>query len=78
MPAASTTVPSRGGTLKKKNSIKRKSSVKRSSSRAGSVRSVQMEPENKSSIFYTPVPTRTNPTETLVGRFTGGPSALLC
>lgn len=62
--------PKRGGTLKKKNSVKRKTSVKRTS-RPGSVKSVQLDQENKNSIFYTPVPTKTNPTEALVNRFTG-------
>lgn len=77
-----TTVPSRGGTLKKKASIKRGASLKRSGSRkssyAGSVRSIQLgekekyEPaEEQNSAFYCPVPTSGSPTDVLADRFQG-------
>jgi hypothetical protein len=70
-----TLVPSRGGTLKKKASLRRANSLKRSSSRrssrAGSVRSLALEPEENeiNSAFYSPVPTSGNPTEILANRF---------
>jgi hypothetical protein len=72
-----TLIPSRGGTLKKKASLKRGNSFKRSgsrrSSRAGSVRSLALEPEGDEmrSAFYSPVPTSGNPTEILANRFNG-------
>jgi hypothetical protein len=62
----------RGGTLKKKASLRRSSS--RRSSRAGSVRSLVLQPEptdEQHSAFYSPVPTTGNPTEHLAARFTG-------
>lgn len=65
-------LPRRGGTLKKKSSLKRSSS--RRSSRAGSVRSLALQPEPSDemhSAFYSPVPTTGNPTELLANRFTG-------
>lgn len=68
--------PSRGGTLKKKASLKRTGSFKRSgsrrSSRAGSVRSLALQPEGNElySAFFSPVPTSGNPTEILANRFT--------
>ncbi|OBT83583.1 hypothetical protein VE02_06931 [Pseudogymnoascus sp. 03VT05] len=64
-------LPRRGGTLKKKASLKRSSS--RRSSRAGSVRSLALQPEPSDEIhsaFYSPVPTSGNPTEALANRFT--------
>jgi hypothetical protein len=70
-----TLIPSRGGTLKKKASLRRGNSLKRSgsrrSSRAGSVRSLALEPEGHEmrSAFYSPVPTTGNPTEILANRF---------
>jgi hypothetical protein len=71
-----TLIPSRGGTLKKKASLKRSNSMKRSgsrrSSRAGSVRSLALQPEAENelySAFYSPVPTTGNPTEILANRF---------
>ncbi|KAI9743272.1 MAG: hypothetical protein M1818_003118 [Claussenomyces sp. TS43310] len=71
-----TLTPSRGGTLKKKASLKRGSSLKRSgsrrSSKAGSVRSLALQPEPNDelrSVFFSPVPTTGNPTEILANRF---------
>ncbi len=76
-----TLTPSRGGTLKKKQSVSRKGSLKRASSRrssaAGSARSVAFandgaaEGGEMNSAFYTPVPTSGNPTEILANRFQG-------
>jgi len=65
-------LPRRGGTLKKKASLRRSGS--RRSSRAGSVRSLALQPEPSDemhSAFYSPVPTTGNPTELLANRFTG-------
>ena len=72
-------MPSRAGTLKKKSSLKRTGSLKRSgsrrSSRAGSVRSLALQPagdiDEMQSAFYSPVPTSGNPTEILANRFQG-------
>ncbi|KAI9659254.1 MAG: hypothetical protein M1829_006594 [Trizodia sp. TS-e1964] len=71
--------PSRGGTLKKRNSLGKKPGLKRSSSRrssrAGSVRSLSLGDREKyegnemNSAFVTPVPTTGNPTEILAHRF---------
>ena len=76
-----TLTPSRGGTLKKKQSVSRKGSLKRASSRrsstAGSVGSVAFthdgaaEGGEMNNAFYTPVPTSGNPTEILANRFQG-------
>ena len=84
MSQSNTLTPSRGGTLRKKQSIKRSGSLKRSSSRkssrAGSVRSLALGEKEKyvdgrgdqtNSAFYTPVPTSGNPTEILANRFQG-------
>lgn len=68
---------SRGNTLKKKASIRRSGSLKRSNSRrsmkAGSVRSLALQPttdqDELHSAFYCPVPTSGSPTEVLVNRF---------
>ena len=73
------TMPARSGTLKKKSSLKRTGSLKRSgsrrSSRAGSVRSLALQPagdiDEMQSAFYSPVPTTGNPTEILANRFQG-------
>jgi hypothetical protein len=71
-------LPSRGNTLKKKNSMRRGGgSVRRSSSRrsmkAGSVRSLALhsasDPDEAHSVFYCPVPTSGNPTDILATRF---------
>ena len=78
-------MPSRSGTLKKKNSLKRKSSLRRSSSkrslRAGSIKGVNLhsdgdQPEDYSSAFFTPIPTSGSPTDILVNRFQGELSGL--
>jgi len=74
-----TLIPSRGGTLKKKASLRRAGSLKRSSSRrssrAGSVRSLALQPsgdiDEAHSAFFSPVPTSGNPTEILSNRFQG-------
>jgi hypothetical protein len=74
-----TLIPSRGGTLKKKASLRRGGSLKRSSSRrssrAGSVRSLVLQPQGDvdemHSAFFSPVPTSGNPTEILANRFQG-------
>lgn len=81
MSQSQTLTPSRGGTLKKKNSLKRGNSLRRSSSRrslaAGSVKSLSLGDKEKYegsdlySAFFTPVPTRGNPTEILANRFQG-------
>lgn len=65
-------LPRRGATLKKKASLRRNTS--RRSSRAGSVRSLALQPESQDemhSAFYSPIPTTGNPTEHLANRFTG-------
>lgn len=77
-----TTIPSRGGTLKKKASLKKSGSLKRSASKkssyAGSVRSLQLGEKEKhepnpehNSVFYCPVPTTGSPTDLLADRFQG-------
>lgn len=77
-----TTIPSRGGTLKKKSSLKKSASLKRSASKkssyAGSVRSMRLGEKEKyepnpehNSVFYCPVPTSGSPTELLADRFQG-------
>lgn len=70
-----TLIPSRGGTLKKKASLRKTGSLRRSSSRrssrAGSVRSLALQPneDEAHSAFFSPVPTSGNPTEILANRF---------
>jgi hypothetical protein len=79
MSQGDTLLPSRAGTLKKKTSVRRGPSVRRSasrrSSRAGSVRSLALQPtgdiDEMQSAFYSPVPTSGNPTEILANRFQG-------
>jgi hypothetical protein len=79
MPQGEALIPSRGGTLRKKVSLKRTGSLKRSSSRrssrAGSVRSLALQPagdiDEMQSAFFSPVPTSGNPTEILANRFQG-------
>lgn len=76
-----TLLPTRGGTLKKKNSLKRGTSLRRSNSRkslaAGSVKSLHLGDKGKYegsdvySAFFTPVPTKGNPTDILANRFQG-------
>ncbi len=65
------TLPRRSATLKKKASLR---SGSRRSSRAGSVRSLALQPEptdEMHSAFYSPIPTSGNPTEHLANRFAG-------
>lgn len=82
--------PSRGGTLKKKDSLSRKSSLKRSDSRKSarddneksivlghSEKFVVGDEDNMRSVYFTPVPTSGTPTEILANRFQGRPSASL-
>ncbi len=77
-------IPSRGGTLKKKDSMGRRSSLKQSDSkkseRSGSVKSLILghsekmvvgDEDNMRSVYYTPVPTSGTPTEVLATRFQG-------
>jgi hypothetical protein len=79
MSQGDTPIPARGGTLKKKASLRRAGSLKRSSSRrssrAGSVRSLILQPgaeiDEAHSAFFSPVPTTGNPTEILANRFQG-------
>ncbi|MCJ1351674.1 MAG: hypothetical protein MMC33_001658 [Icmadophila ericetorum] len=83
---SNTLTPSRGGTLKKKQSIKRTGSLKRSSSRkslrAGSLSLGEKEKysdghgDEMNSAFYTPVPTSGNPTDILANRFQAWRSVL--
>ena len=87
---ANLAAPSRGGTLKKKNSMSRKDSIKR----ADSKRSARDEPvkiriidhdeklvvgdeDNTNSVYYTPVPTSGVPTEALANRFQGEQTPLV-
>lgn len=81
MSQTNTLTPSRGGTLKKRQSLSRKNSLKRSGSkkgsRPGSVRSMTFADDvnghgsEMNSAFYTPVPTTGTPTEILANRFQG-------
>ena len=76
-----TLTPSRGGTLKKRQSLSRKNSLKRGGSkkgsRPGSVRSLSFADDVNghgseiNSAFFTPVPTTDTPTEILANRFQG-------
>lgn len=73
--------PSRGGTLKKRQSLSRKNSLKRSGSRRdsrpGSVKGLTFADDvagngsEMNSAFFTPVPTTGSPTEILANRFQG-------
>lgn len=84
MSQSNTLTPSRGGTLRKRQSLKKSSTLRRSSSRksltVGSVKSLALEERPKQSdgqrdeifsAFYTPVPTTGNPTDILANRFQG-------
>ena len=82
MSQSHTLTPSRGGTLKKRQTLSRKNSIKRSGSRKesrpGSVRSLTYADElggghtsEMQSAFFTPVPTSGSPTEILANRFQG-------
>lgn len=82
MSQSQTLTPSRGGTLKKRQSLSRKNSLKRSGSRKdsrpGSVKSLTFAEDvvglgsEMNSAFFTPVPTTGNPTDILANRFQGG------
>lgn len=81
MSQSHTLTPSRGGTLKKRQSLSRKNSWKRSGSRKdsrpGSVKSLTFADDvgghgsEMNSAFFTPVPTTGSPTEILANRFQG-------
>ena len=81
MSESHTLTPSRGGTLKKRQSLSRKTGMKRSGSRKesrpGSVKSLEFADDvggrgsEMSSAFFTPVPTTGSPTEILANRFQG-------
>ena len=81
MSQSHTLTPSRGGTLKKRQSLSRKNSNKRAGSvkgsRPGSVKSLTFADElggqdiEMNNAFHTPVPTSGNPTEILAHRFQG-------
>lgn len=84
MSQSNTLTPSRGGTLKKKQSLSRKGSLKRSTSMrsigAGDARSLRLADREKradaaddemNSAFFVPVPTHGNPTDILANRFQG-------
>ena len=76
-----TLTPSKGGTLKKRQSLSRRTSLKRTGSkkesRPGSVRSLTfaddtgVQSAEMNNAFYTPVPTSGSPTEILANRFQG-------
>ena len=74
-----TLIPSRGGTLKKRQSLSKKHSLKRSGSRKngrpGSVKSLTFANDRHgsemNSAFFTPVPTTGSPTDILANRFQG-------
>ena len=78
MSQSQTLTPSRGGTLKKRQSLSRKGSLKRNlskkSSRPGSQvfadDTLAQNPEMNSA-FFTPVPTTGSPTDILANRFQG-------
>lgn len=81
MSQSHTLTPSRGGTLKKRQSLSRKNSLKRSGSRKDSrpesVKSLTFADDvgghgsEINSAFFTPVPTTGSPTEILANRFQG-------
>ena len=79
MSQSHTLTPSRGGTLKKRQSLSKKNSLKRAGSkkgsRPGSIKSLTFTEDaaggESSNAFYTPVPTHGNPTEILANRFQG-------
>ncbi|KAK5126464.1 hypothetical protein LTR85_010700 [Meristemomyces frigidus] len=76
--AVPASAPSRSNTLKKKSSVRRSAStksLKRSGSKrslkAGSIKGVAGRANNEdfNSVFYTPIPTQSSPTEILANRF---------
>ena len=84
MSQSNTLTPSRGGTLKKKQSLKKAGSINRRSSRKslrpGSVsglehgqreKHAEAQDDETYSAFYTPVPTTGSPTDILADRFQG-------
>ena len=81
MSQSHTLTPSRGGTLKKRQSLSRKNSLKRSgsrkNSRPASVKSLNFADDvvghesEMNSAFFTPVPTTGSPTDILANRFQG-------
>ena len=81
MSQSHTITPSRGGTLKKRQSLSRKTSLKRSGSKKGSqpgsVKGLTFADDvgdhgsEMHSAFFTPVPTSGSPTEILANRFQG-------
>lgn len=81
MSQSQTLTPSRGGTLKKRQSLIRKNSLKRTSSkkesRPGDAKGVPFangeagRGSEMNNAFYTPVPTTGSPTDILAGRFQG-------
>ena len=83
MSQSHTLTPSRGGTLKKRQSLGRKNSLKRSGSKKGSrpssVRGLNLAVDVNGhdselhSAFFTPVPTTGSPTDILANRFQGVP-----
>ena len=75
-PASTTEGVSRHNTLKKRNSVKRKTSVKGTPPSRPGTSSSARDFENKNSIFYTPVPTKSYPTDTLAERFARKPKII--
>lgn len=81
MSQSHTLTPSRGGTLKKRQSLSRKNSLNRNTSKKGSrpssVKSLKFADDvgghgsEMNSAFFTPVPTSGSPTEALANRFQG-------
>lgn len=66
---------SRGGTLRKRQSLKKSGSLMRRGSRkslgVGSIKGMRDDEDNFNSVFHTPVPTTGNPTDVLANRFQG-------
>ena len=67
--------PSRGGTLRKRQSLKKSGSLMRRGSRkslrAGSIKGMRDDDDSFNSVFHTPIPTSGNPTDILANRFQG-------
>ena len=66
---------SRGGTLRKRQSLKKSGSLMRRGSRrslrAGSIKGMRDDEDSFNSVFHTPIPTSGNPTDVLANRFQG-------
>ncbi|KAL9050793.1 MAG: hypothetical protein Q9162_006414 [Coniocarpon cinnabarinum] len=64
---------SRGGTLRKRQSLKKSGSLMRRGSRkslrAGSIKGMRDDEDSFNSVYHSPVPTSGNPTEVLANRF---------